>query len=78
MVAQLRPIIHFTKGAHKFEVYPHHSDKQISYLGIFDGQVSVTSDDRHTVTQMLLRRHGPKRVLISRHGLLGRPPPNRV
>lgn len=63
MAAQLRPIIHFTKGAHRFEVYPNHSGERTSYLGIYDGQLSVTSDDHHTVTQMLLRRHGPRRAV---------------
>lgn len=66
MIVQSRPIIHFTKGAHRFEVYPNSSDKQVGYLGFYDGQLSAISSDHYTVTQMLLRRHGPMRRSTAR------------
>ena len=62
MTSNSRPIIHFTKGNHRFEVYPARSGEQTSFLGMYDGRLSVASTDYHSVTRMLLRRHGPRRA----------------
>ena len=62
MVTQQRPVIHFRKGAHKFEVYQKQLDGRVGFLGFYDGRLSVASDDYHAVTRMLLRRHGPVRA----------------
>lgn len=52
-----RPVIHFSRGAHLFQIFRAPSDAGAVYLGFFDGRPSVAAGDRHTVTRMLLRRH---------------------
>jgi hypothetical protein len=57
---QVRLAVHFTRGAHRFEIFQTPSRRGLRYLGYFDGQFSVAARDGHTAARMLLRRHVPR------------------
>lgn len=52
-----QPVICFTRGSHRFEVYRSRSERGVSYVGCFNGQVSEAGKERHLVARMLMRRH---------------------
>jgi hypothetical protein len=54
-----RPVVHFTRGPHRFEVYRSRSERGVSYVGYFDGRPSVTTSERHVIARMLLRKYMP-------------------
>jgi len=55
-----KPVVHFSRGPHRFEVYESQSERGAGYAGYFDGRLSVVATDRHAVTRMLLKRHATK------------------
>jgi hypothetical protein len=54
MVARLWPIIHFTKGSHRYEVFKGGSSDQPAYSGYIDGAFLVSGAEAHVVTRALL------------------------
>lgn len=54
------PIVHFTRGQHRFEIYRSRSERGVRYVGYFDGHLSVTAAETHLVTKMLLLRHAAR------------------
>jgi len=54
-------VIRLRHGIHTFEVRPVRSLVGVSYVGFYDGCVSVTASEPHIAVQMLLRRHIKRR-----------------
>jgi hypothetical protein len=52
-----RPVVHFTRGSHRFEIYRNRLGSSVSYVGYFDGHPSVTASEKHLAVRMLLRKY---------------------
>jgi hypothetical protein len=52
-----RRIMLFRKAEHVFEVFQQSTDRGDSYLGFYDGRISVVAGRRELVAKMLLARH---------------------
>jgi hypothetical protein len=59
-----KPIVHFSRGIHRFEVFQHLLGREVSYIGYIDGKPSVAAHERHVVTRMLLNRHNTTSRLL--------------
>ena len=54
-------VIRLKRGLHTLEVRPVCSSIGASYVGFYDGCISVTASEPHIAVQMLLRRHIKRR-----------------
>ncbi len=50
-------ILHFMRGAHRFEIHRWETESGVGYVGFYDGKPSVAARERHVVAKLLLSRH---------------------